>query len=449
MADDLAGLGLAEAAARIRDGQITSLELVNACLDRIASLDPDVQAWAHLDPEHARKQAQEADGMRRTGRDFGPLHGVPLGIKDILDTNDHPTEDGSPLHAGRTPGHDASCVAALRQAGAIVMGKTVTTEFATYHPGKTANPHNKEHTPGGSSSGSAAAVASFMVPGALGTQTNGSVIRPASYCGVYGFKPTKGLISRHRVLQLSRTLDHVGTFARSLEDTALLAQTMMVHDARDPDMHPMAAPRLSQHVSQTPPATPRIGFVKTPAWEHADSDVEGAFEELCEVLGKRLVRIELPSAFATGMEWHKTIMTAELAHNLEREYNRRAEGMSESLIRQIEEGRRVTALDYQIAIEGIDALQTMLVEVFGEVDAILCPATTGEAPHGLESTGSPMFATLWTLLGVPALSLPILHGSKGLPIGVQLVGPRYGDAHLLRTATWLEGHIRSETGAPS
>lgn len=326
------------------------------------------------------------------------------------------------------------------------MGKTVTTEFATYHPGKTRNPHNKEHTPGGSSSGSAAAVASFMVPGAVGTQTNGSVIRPASYCGVYGYKPTKGLISRHRVLQLSRTLDHVGTFARSLEDTALLAQTMMVYDGRDPDMHPVASPRLAEHVKQSPPATPRIGFVKTPVWNQADDDVQGGFEELCDVLGKRLVRIELPGAFTTGMEWHKTIMTAELALNLEREYNRRAEGMSENLIRQIEEGCRVSALNYQRAVEGIDALHTMLGEIFGEVDAVLCPATSGEAPKGLEFTGSPVFSTLWSLLGVPALSLPILHGSSGLPIGVQLVGQRHGDGPLLCTANWLLSHIDTQTG---
>jgi len=444
MADDLAGLGLVDAAKAIRDGRITSLDLANACLDRITTLEFDVQAWAHLDPEHARKQARDADGQRRTGRDIGPLHGVPIGVKDIFDTKDMPTEDGSVLHAGRTPGQDASCVAALRQAGAVIMGKTVTTEFAGYSPGKTRNPHNKDHTPGGSSSGSAAAVASFMVPGSIGSQTTGSVIHPASFCGVYGYKPTHGLISRHRVLQLSRMLDHVGLFARSLPDLAVLAETMMVFDDRDPDMVPIAAPRLADHVVQTPPAMPRIGFVKAPSWDLATDDVEGGFEELCGVLGDRVVPIQLPSAFETGMIWKNTIMRAEMALNFEAEYKRRAEGMSDKVIEELEGGMKLTAFDYLQAREGVTALQAMMGEIFAEVDAVMCPSATGEAPEGLGATGNPSFATLWTLLGVPALSLPLLHGSHGLPIGVQLIGPRLGDAHLMRTASWLVETINGQ-----
>jgi len=240
---DLNWLSAVEGARMIRDGVITSVELVQACLARVREVDGQIQAWAFLDPEHALAQARAADEYRMSGQPTGALHGVPVGIKDIIDTADMPTENGSVLHAGRTPSRDASVVSLLRAAGAIVMGKTVTTEFATRTPGKTRNPHNPAHTPGGSSSGSAAAVAAGMVPLALGSQTTGSTIRPASYCGVFGFKPTHGLVSRHGMFQLSRTLDHVGLFARSLEDIALLLGELAAHDERDPDSRPRARVR--------------------------------------------------------------------------------------------------------------------------------------------------------------------------------------------------------------
>ena len=230
---DLTGLwgqSATEAARLIREGRITSVELVRACLERIAAVDEAVQAWAFLDPEHALAQARAADEYPMSGQPLGALHGVPVGLKDIIDTADMPTENGSVLHAGRTPSRDASVVSLLRAAGAIVMGKTVTTEFATRTPGKTRNPHDPAHTPGGSSSGSAAAVAAGMVPLALGSQTTGSTIRPASFCGVYGFNPTHGLIPRHGMFRLSRTLDHVGLFARTIEDVALLLEELSAHD---------------------------------------------------------------------------------------------------------------------------------------------------------------------------------------------------------------------------
>jgi len=219
----LNALGLMEAAAGIRDGRLSSAELVGDCLKRIDEVDRDIQAWAFLDRDHAMRQAEAADDHRQQGKATGPLHGVPVGIKDIFDTGDMPTEFGSELWAGRTPRRDAAAVARLRAAGAVILGKTVTTEYAYYNPGKTRNPHNPNHTPGGSSSGSAAAVAALMVPGAIGSQTNGSVIRPAAFCGVVGFKPSHGLIPRSGALELSRTLDHVGVFGRSVEDAALLA----------------------------------------------------------------------------------------------------------------------------------------------------------------------------------------------------------------------------------
>src|SRR6266545_1080716 len=233
-------LSASDATRLIRDGVIRSEQLVEACLTRAREVDADVQAWAFLDPDHALAQARSADEVRLSGQPIGPLHGVPVGIKDIIDTADMPTENGSVLHAGRTPSRDAAVVSLLRGAGAVIMGKTVTTEFAGRAPGKTRNPHNPAHTPGGSSSGSAAAVAAGMVPLALGSQTNGSTVRPASFCGVYGFKPTHGLIPCHGMFRLSRTLDHVGLFARTIEDLALLAGQLVGYDERDPDSRPRA-----------------------------------------------------------------------------------------------------------------------------------------------------------------------------------------------------------------
>src|SRR5881296_719485 len=235
---NLHALSATDAARLIRDGVISSEELVQACLARVRETDAEVRAWAFLDADHAVAQARGADEVRLSGQAIGSLHGVPVGIKDIIDTADMPTENGSVLHAGRTPSRDAAVVAMLRAAGAVIMGKTVTTEFATRTPGKTRNPHNPAHTPGGSSSGSAAAVAAGMVPLALGSQTGGSTIRPASFCGVYGFKPTHGLVPRHGMFQLSRSLDHVGLFARTIEDIALLASLLVGYDERDPDTRP-------------------------------------------------------------------------------------------------------------------------------------------------------------------------------------------------------------------
>ena len=242
-----------EGARLIRDGVISSAELVEACLARIRDVDERVQAWAFLDPELALAQAKAADEFRLSGQAIGPLHGVPVGLKDIIDTGDMPTENGSVLHAGRTPSRDASVVVRLREAGAIVMGKTVTTEFATRTPGKTRNPHDPAHTPGGSSSGSAAAVASGMVPLALGSQTTGSTIRPGSFCGVYALKPTHGLISRRGMFQLSRSMDHVGLFARTIEDVALLLESLAGYDEGDPDTRPRARVPYREIAAAEPP----------------------------------------------------------------------------------------------------------------------------------------------------------------------------------------------------
>jgi Asp-tRNA(Asn)/Glu-tRNA(Gln) amidotransferase A subunit family amidase len=318
----------------------------------------------------------------------------------------------------------------------------VTTEFATQAPGKTRNPHDPERTPGGSSSGSAAAVAAGMVPLAIGSQTNGSVIRPAAFCGVLGFKPTHGLIPRHGMLRLSRTLDHVGLFARTVADLALLAGQLVGYDERDPDTRPRARIPFAEVAAEEPPLPPMLAFVRTPHWERADEETKGAFAELIEHLGDRVEEVELFPSAAEVWQWHETIMEAEMAVNLEREWEKGRDLLSESLRAQLERGRKVRALDYQRAVARIRPIHESFVELFEQrYDAILTPAAPGTAPKGLTSTGDPSFCTLWTLCGMPAVSLPLLQGANGLPLGVQLVGPRDGDARLLRTARWLAAAV--------
>jgi Asp-tRNA(Asn)/Glu-tRNA(Gln) amidotransferase A subunit family amidase len=435
-------LSATEAARLIRDGVISSVELIEACLARIKETDARVQAWTFLDPNYALQQARAADEQRLSGQVIGPLHGVPVGIKDIFDTADMPTENSSVIYAGRTPSRDSTVVAMLRAAGAIILGKTVTTEFAYFAPGKTRNPHNPEHTPGGSSSGSAAAVAANMVPLAIGSQTNGSTIRPAAYCGVIGFKPTHGLISRHGALALSRTLDQVGLFANSVEDVALLAEQIVGHDENDPNTRPRARVPFTNTAAEEPPLAPMFAFIKTPHWESADEDTREGFAEIIEQLGSQVEEVELFPSASEAWQWHQTIMSAEMAHNLEREWTNGRDRLSEQLRAQIERGHEVQAADYLRALSRIAPVHESFVELFEQrYDAILTPAAAGAAPKGLLSTGDPAFCTLWTLCGMPAISLPLLQSANGLPIGVQLVGPRYDDARLLRTARWLAAQI--------
>jgi Asp-tRNA(Asn)/Glu-tRNA(Gln) amidotransferase A subunit family amidase len=436
-ATQLNWLSATDAARALRDGAISAEQLMQACLARVNEADGDVQAWTYLDKEHALSQARARDLDRSEGKPTGPLHGLPVGIKDIIDTCDMPTEDGTVLHAGRTPTHDAAVVAKLRAAGAVIMGKTVTTECATYSPGKTRNPHNPAHTPGGSSSGSAAAVAAGMVPLALGTQTNGSVIRPAAFCGAYGFKPTHGLIPRTGILKLSRTLDHVGMFARTIDDIALIAETLIGWDEDDLDTRPRAVIPFREIAAQEPPLEPLLAFVKPPVWDRAGAETREAFAELAEQLKDRIVDVELPAMTAEALEWHRTIMQAEMAVNLEREFEQGADRLSESLRSQLARGREVRVLDYQRALARIPLLNAGFNEIFERCSAIVTPAAAGTAPRGLESTGDPSFCTLWTLCGMPALNLPLMRGENGLPIGVQLVGQRGEDARLLRLGKWL------------
>ena len=432
----------ADAAQQIREGKLSSEELVQACLERVRELEPKVQAWTFLDEEHALAQARAADERKRSGEPIGPLHGVPVGLKDIIDTADMPTENGTVLHKGRTPRDDAAVVAMLRAAGAVILGKTVTTECAYFSPGKTRNPHNPEHTPGGSSSGSAAAVGAGMVPLALGSQTAGSTIRPGSFCGVYAFKPTHGLIPRSGMLQLSRTLDHVGLFALAIEDLALLMEQLAGYDERDPDTRPRARVPFQAISSEPPPLEPTLAFIKTPHWERADADTKQAFAELVEALGERVEEVELFPSAAEAWDWHKTILEAEMAANFEREWQAGREKLSKQLSSLIERGREVRAVDHQRALRSVPRLVESFDELFMErYDAIVTPAALGTAPKGLGATGDPVFCSLWTLLGMPAMSLPLMQGANGLPLGVQLVGRRDYDARLMRTARWLAARL--------
>ena len=442
---DLHLLSAAEAARLIREGVISSEQFVKAFLERIVQVDGQVQAWTFLDHEYALEQARAADERRLSGQPIGPLHGVPIGIKDIFDTADMPTEYGSAIYAGRTPSRDATVVAMLRAAGAVIMGKTVTTEFAYFAPGKTRNPHNPEHTPGGSSSGSAAALGASMVPLAIGSQTNGSTIRPAAYCGVVGFKPTHGLISRHGALTLSRTLDHVGLFANSVDDIALLAEQVVGYDENDPDTQPRARIPFVQVAAEEPPLPPMFAFIKTPVWQRADDDTEEGLAEIVEQLGAQVEEVELFPSAQQAWEWHHTIMSAEMALNLEPEWKNAGGRLSDQLRTQIEAGREQRAIDYQRALRQIAPMNESFRELFEQrYDAILTPSAPSAAPQGLANTGDPSFCTLWTLCGMPAISLPLLQSGNGLPIGVQLVGPRHGDARLLRTARWLAGKMATD-----
>jgi Asp-tRNA(Asn)/Glu-tRNA(Gln) amidotransferase A subunit family amidase len=442
-APDLINLTAAEAAALIRKGELTSEELVTACLDVVKAREEEIGAWTFLDPDYALAQARAADDVRRQERGVGALHGVPVGIKDIIETGDMPTENGSPIFAGRRTGRDAAVVERLREAGAVIMGKTVTTEMAVYHPGKTRNPHRPTHTPGGSSSGSAAAVAAHMIPLALGTQTNGSVVRPASFCGVYGLKPTFGLFSRRNVLTQSPPLDTVGIFARSIEDLAITADVLSGYD--EADSATWHRSRGSHHAAAMaePPLPPVLGFVKGPAWDQAAGVTQEAFAELADELGAHCEAVELPPYFDGVIKSHADIMLADLAKNFGPLEEKAGDKLSERLRGMIEEGRRVSAVAYNNAREQQQQLYRILEQYFDRYGALLTPSAPGPAPEGIGATGNPVFCTLWTFLGTPAVSLPLLE-AEGLPLGVQLVGQRRDDARLLRTARWLVSHLGEE-----
>lgn len=426
---------------RFASGALRVVDYIEACLAQIEAQEPTVQAWAWFDGDYALAQARALDARRQSGAQIGPLHGLPVALKDVIDTKGIPTENGTAIDAGRVPTQDAHIVSRLRAAGAIIMGKTVSTEVAFMHPGKTRNPHNTAHTPGGSSSGSAAAVAAGMVPLAIGTQTGGSVIRPAAYCGVVGFKPSFGLIGRSGILAQSPSLDTIGVFARNTEDAALLAEVLSGHDQTDPATSPLPAPRLLATAKSHPPVTPMFAFVRPPEYDSADDQTRLAFQELVELLGDQCFEAPLPGAFDEAATIRKRINFAEMAkcyYTLER---RGRALMSPVLSAAMDEGKATPARDYIAALDWRALLNAGLEKIFDRCDAILTPATQGAAPEGLQSTGSPIFNGLWTLTGSPAITLPLFRADNGLPMGVQLIGRVGDDARLLRNANWLTRHL--------
>jgi len=427
----MTALTASEAAIEIARGAISAEDFTRDCLDRIAAVESEVHAFVHLDPEHALAQARALDRLKADGGRIGPLHGVPVAIKDIFDTADYPTECGSLLLAGRRPKSDATAVAKLRAAGAVIMGKTVTTEFAYFHPGKTRNPRDVTRTPGGSSSGSAAAVAAGMVPLAIGSQTNGSMIRPAAFCGVFGVKPSHGLISRAGALMLSRRLDHVGAFARSIDDLALILDCLAGHDPADPDSRPFASPNFRAVAAEPPPLPPRFAFVRTPMWDKADAEARAALGELAKELGAQ--EVDLPTDYSAAWADQRVIMYTDMAHNFGAMVERGGDASSKQLRDLVAEGSQTSALRYLAARDGALRYRAGLADILKDYDAILTPSAPGVAPKGI-ATGNPAFNTLWTLTGLPAITLPLLKGEGGMPIGVQLVGAIGDDARLLRTA---------------
>jgi amidase len=412
-------LSASEAAQLIAAGEITSEALVSACLARIGEREQVLKAWSCIDPEQALRQARQCD----QGPNGGPLHGVPVGVKDVIDTTDMPTGMGSPIYKNYRPAADAAVVAQVRAAGGIILGKTVTAEFAGVAPGATTNPYNPAHTPGGSSSGSAAAVADFMVPLAFGTQTGGSIQRPASYCGVMGYKPTYGTVSRSGLKFACESLDTIGVLARSVDDLALLGSVLL--------NGPSASGAL-------PPAPPRIGFCKTYLWQKAKPESREAVESAAARLGAAVIKeIELPPEFSGLTDGREIINNVERSRGMAHEWAHHREQLSPQLQKTIQLGLETPYEQYAEVLRLGERCRARLAEVFADVDVLLAPAATGEAPQGLHWTGDSTFQGLWTFLHVPTISLPTHRGPTGLPVGIQLIAPRYADEKLFRIARWV------------
>jgi Asp-tRNA(Asn)/Glu-tRNA(Gln) amidotransferase A subunit family amidase len=415
-------LSASDVARRIAARDITAEAVVRDCVERIAAREPQLHAFAHVDPGLALRQARELD----RGPVRGALHGVPIGIKDVLDTADQPTQMGSPIYAGHRPACDAACVALLRAAGAVILGKTVTAEFAGMTAGPTVNPHDPARTPGGSSSGSAAAVADMMLPAALGTQTGGSVLRPAAYCGVVGYKPTFGAFNRAGLKLAAESLDTIGLIARSLDDIALITSVLL--GGRPP------APVVLD-------AAPRIGLCRTPLWDTAQPETKHAVEDAAARLAKagaELHEVTLPRDFA-GLKAaaRETINNYERSKGMAAEWASHRDRISVKLARCIALGMDMPYQDYLAAIALGESCRAQLPAVLEGLDILLAPCVQGEAPVGLDSTGDPGFQAIWTILHVPTLCLPTHRGPNGLPVGIQLITRRHDDHRLLACAKWV------------
>lgn len=433
-----------EAIEAIRRGELSATELCEACIGRVESLEPALHAWVHFDPDLVRRQARVVDAKINAGTFHGRLYGVPFGVKDVMNTADLPTWMGSPIWEGFTPGNDARVVATLRLEGGVMFGKTVTAEFAVHYPGPTVNPYSADHSPGTSSSGSAAAVAACMVPLALGTQTAGSTIRPASYCGVYGFKPSFGVIPRTGILKTLDTLDHVCFFARSLEDLELFFESARVRGANHPFIHESIDQWSSERIK-----TPyRVAFIRGPAWEHAEPYAQKAILGLAEEWAAdpeiRLEELELPGEFNSAHALHELIYCKTLSYYFQNEYKEHRELLSDIFREMVEAGLCVTPEAYWDGIGRQQALGRQLDAVFDTYDVILNLSTAGEAPFGLHGRDKKDCCLIWTLCHVPATNLPVFQSPAGLPFGAQIVARRYNDLYLLFFAKALrdKGRIR-------
>ena len=434
-----------EAVQAIASGRLSSVNLVKSCLEQIADTDASIKAWAHLDPESALAQAAECDRIRKAGLGTGPLHGLPVGLKDVIDTRDMPTQRGTDIFKDRQPDKDARLVERLRESGAVIMGKTVTTELAFVHANDTRNPHNPEHSPGGSSSGSAAAVAACHVPLAVGTQTNGSVIRPASFCGTFGFKPTRGVISRAGVLKTSDSLDQVGCFGRSLEDVALLTDALEGYDQADSCSFARPRPQMRAGAQAEAPVAPDLVWFNLPFYDRLSPDAHEGMEAVLDVLGLRITRMAAADTLANLVAVQARIHEYEICQHQAAVFDANFEDLSRELQLIVAMGRKISEAEYTDALAVKASAQTFFDELFVEFDAIIAPCATGEAPKFGSGTGDPIFCTLWTLAGLPCVSLPLLVGDNNLPIGVQLIGPIEKDDRLLRTARWLQLHLAQAT----
>jgi len=426
MGDGFNTLSATEAARKIATKEITAEALVRACLDRVNEREQTIGAWEYIDPEAVMAEAK----LRDSEKPRGPLHGIPVGIKDIIDTADLPTRRGSPIYADNQPNRDAACVAAVRSAGAIIMGKTVTTEFATFTPGKTVNPHNPAHTPGGSSSGSAAGVADFMTPIAFGTQTSGSVIRPSSFCGLCGFKPSFGAVSRQGVLTIVPSFDCVGYMTRSFDDLSL---THRVVTGEPPLPLPDGTGRA-----------PRVGICRSHQWPQADLASTEAFDlavKRLADLGAEVEDINLPAHFAGLEATHATIMDVGLSQSLHNEYDKHHNQLSNRLRERMERGMRTTTNRFLEALAHAARCRADFALLVADWDGFLTPSAVGEAPEGLAITGVPTFNMVWTLLQLPCVTVPGLMGPSGLPVGIQLVTAHGHDQSLLALGKWLHSRL--------
>ena len=444
---DLHDLSTTEAARRIRAGALSPVDLVSACLARVDALEPRVHAWVELDREGALRTARERAEEARRGRFVGPLHGVPVALKDIFDAAGLRTRAGAAAFYDRMAEADATSVARLRAAGAVIMGKVVTTTFALMDPGPTRNPWNPEHTPGGSSSGSAAAVGARMAPLALGTQTVGSVLRPAAYCGVVGFKATHGRIPTTGVVPLAWSLDHVGIFSRAVEDAALALGLMAGHDAADPLSS--TRPVDDYAVGLAAPVVPRIGVLR-PLLERAAPDHAAHVEATARALqraGATLVDVEMPASFAGLHDAGQVVVRVEAAtfhHDL---FARHASQYPPGIKEAIELGHKIGAVEFLRAQAHRRRFRQEMTPLAARVDALLSPTAPSSAPAGIGATGDPWFCAPWSFAGMPSISLPSGLDGQGLPLAIQLTGAPWSEPRLLGAAAWAERAI-GFSGAP-